>query len=894
MPRDHARRTEFRLPRSRTSVDEEVAAELAFHLEMTMKDLVRRGMSDSDARAEAQRRFGNRADIDAACRRLARERDQRRSRAEYWNELRQDASFALRQLGRAPLFTCIAICTLALGIGATACIFSVLDAVVLRPLPFPHPERIVAITPTKQGAEVGAASGAQFSAMRGLSQIFDAAAATIDGFGFTYLHGNEPLVIGGGKVTGDFLHVYGASPILGRGFLPSDDQPGAPHVVLLSHRMWLRDLAGDSTVLGRTIQLNGEAYSAIGVMPASFDMLRNGNDLWVPMQLTSAERTEYGSGFLALIGRLKPGVTIGQAAAAARAAEHTLERANPVVGGGHGMNVQEFRDQLVVNYRGRLFVLLGAVAFVLLIACVNVANLLLARGTVRAKELAIRAALGAGRARLVRQLLVESVMLTFAGAVCGVGVAFALLKGFVAIAPQEVPRLDQAGMNGAVLAFVMAVAVVTSVLIGLLPAVRGADSALQASLREGGRWSSGGGRDRLRATLVAAEVALAMTLLTGSGLLIRSAWSAQHVDPGFSAHNVFAARLLLPGTRYPDSAQVLNAYRRIEEAASRVPGVRSTALVSVAPLSNEGHMNTSADVEGSARPDGERSSVAFRLTSPNYFATLGIPILGGRDIRPTDAAGAPLVALVSKSLATKLWPGQNPIGKRIDALSFHPGPNLMEVIGVVGDVHDASLTQPVEPTLYLPFTQTPAELWPAIQRSLVLVARTNGDAGAMSKAIHHGVMSVDASLPYASSHTMDEFLAASLATERFNTLLLSTLGVIALLLAAVGIYGVVSYFVSQRTQEIGVRVALGALPKHIWRLVLGRGLAPIAFGAVFGVGLSLLTARLLREQLFGVAPTDPLTLGAVVGLLGMVALLATLVPARRAMRVAPIVALQAS
>ncbi|MGE5098696.1 MAG: ABC transporter permease, partial [Deltaproteobacteria bacterium] len=496
MRRDQARRPEFSLLRSRTSADEEVAAEFAFHLEMTMKDLIRRGMSESDARTEAQRRFGDRTAVDATCRRLARERDQRRSRAEYWHELRQDASFALRQLGRARLFTCIAICTLALGIGATVCVFSVLEAVVLRPLPFPHPERIVTIAPTKQGAEIGAASGAQFSAMLGLSQMFDAVTGTIDGFGFTFVHDNEPVVIGGGKVTAGFLHAYGASPILGRGFLPSDDQPGAPHVVLLSHRMWLRDMAGDSAVLGRTIHLNGEAYAVIGVMPSSFDMLRNGDDLWVPMQLTSVELGEYGNGFLALIARLKPGVTIGQAAAAARAAEHTLELANPVVGGGHSVNLHEFRDQLVDNYRRRLFVLLGAVGFVLLIACVNVANLLLARGTVRGKELAIRAALGAGRARLVRQLLVESVVLTLAGAALGIGVAFALLKGFVAIAPQGLPRLDQAGIDGVVLAFVLGMAVVTSVLIGLLPAVRGAGSALQANLREGGRWSSGGGGDR--------------------------------------------------------------------------------------------------------------------------------------------------------------------------------------------------------------------------------------------------------------------------------------------------------------------------------------------------------------------------------------------------------------
>src|SRR6185437_2065387 len=559
MPRDRAFPPLFAIARTRASVNEEVATELAFHLEMTMKDLIARGMGEAEARAEAQRRFGNRGEVDATCRRLARERDQRRTRAEYLDELRQDTTFALRQLGRSKLFTAIAICTLALGIGAAACIFSVLDAVVLRPLPFAHPERIVTMVPTKKGIET-ASSGAEFAAIRRQSRIFDAVAATISGFGFTYDSAGEPVVIGGAKVSADFMRVYGASPVLGRGFVSSDDVPGAPHVVVLSHRMWMRDFHSDSTILGRQIMLNGEKYAVIGVMPTSFDLLRDGDDLLTPLQLTQEELAQYGNDYLGLVGRLAPGVTVAQATAATRAAEHSLELANPAAGSGHAVNVRALRDQLVDNYRRRLFVLLGAVGFVLLIACVNVANLLLARGSVRGKELAIRAALGAGRGRLVRQLLAESSVLALAGAALGIAVAFALVKGFVAIAPVAVPRLDQAGINGVVLGFMVAAALATSVLIGVLPALRGAKSALRPNLGEGGRWSSGSGVDRVRNMLVGAEVALAMTLLSGSGLLIRSVWNAQHVDPGFSTHNVFAARLLLPGLQYPDSTRVLEAY----------------------------------------------------------------------------------------------------------------------------------------------------------------------------------------------------------------------------------------------------------------------------------------------------------------------------------------------
>jgi putative ABC transport system permease protein len=892
MSRDRPRDRQLAPPRNRFAVDREVAAELDFHLQMTMSDLMNQGMSERDARAEAASRFGDRASVDAACRQLAHERDRHRSRVEYLSELRQDAVFALRQLARSRTFAIVAICTLALGIGATACVFSLLDAVVLRPLPFNAPDRVVTLLPTKRGVEVGVAAGAELTAMRKLPDIFDAVAATVSDAGFTFSRGGEPVVVSGGKVTSDFLRVFGLSPILGRGFLPADDQPGAPHVVLLSHRMWVRDFAGDANVLGRSITLDGERYDVIGVLPQSMELIRDRDALFVPMQLTSKQLDTYGDRSMNLVARLAPGATLARANAAATTAEERLAQRFPTAGAGIGMEVHEYQDDLVGSYRDRLLVLLGAVGFVLLIACVNVANLLLSRGTARAKELAIRAALGAGRGRLVRQLLVESLVLGVAGAALGVAVAYGLLRGFVLISPSDVPRIDQARIDGWVLAFTLVVAVASGLLIGLIPAVRSATAALNAMLREGGRWSSGGGRDRLRAVLVACEVALAMTLLTGAGLLIRTAISVQRVDPGFTARRIFAGRLMLPAAQYPDSASDVDAFRRIDDAVARVPGVTSAALVSLAPLSGEGHMTTSAGAEGSTVIEGDRPSVDFRLISPGYFATFGIPLAEGRDFARTDAANSPPVAIVSKSLAKKLWPGESAVGKRVDALGATGHPNLMEVVGVVGDLHDLSLATPIKPAVYLPYTQTPGALWNGMQRSLVVVAQTAGDPHASIKAIHAAVMSVDASLPFASEYTMDQLLHSSVAAARFNTLLLSALGTIALLLASVGIYGVVSFFVSQRTQEIGVRLALGALPRHIWRLVLGRGLLPIAGGAAVGMVLSLATTRLLRGQLYGIGTNDPITLIGVALLLLLVAVAATLIPARRAMRVPPVVALQ--
>jgi predicted permease len=877
----------------RPRVEEEVDTELAFHVDMVIQTLIADGMAPNDARAEAVRRFGDIAVVAAECRRYGRQRDRNRSRAEYLAELRQDVAFTLRHLRRARGFAATATITLALGIGATAAVFSVLYAVVLQPLPFADPGSVVHVLPTRRGDIDQIVSGAEFAAIRERRDAFAHVAAVGDG-GFTLTGLGPPELVPGALVSADYFRVLGISPSIGRGFLAADDVEGAPPVAIVSHRLWARRFNADTSLVGRTIRLDDEPYTVIGVMPAAFDATGTGNDLWSPRRLTTEQLGSNSGRYLRVVARLAPGVTLARAGDAASAALRAVAERTPSASQSVGAVVRRHIDVVVGGLRQRLLVLSGAVGFVLLIACVNVANLLLARGAVRARELAIRAALGAGRGRIVRQLLAETLVLGLGGAMAGVIVAYGLVKALVALGPEDVPRLDQARVNGTVLALTLGVALVSSVVVGLVPAIRSASPALQSALRDGARGAStGAGRERLRALLVAAEVALAMTLLIGSGLLIRTAWHLQHVDPGFNPSHVLTARLLLPKARYSDPGHITRTYEQVRAAAAQIPGVQRAALVSVVPLSGD-ILGTRITPEGKELTPDERIEVDIRYASPDYFAAMGMPMLDGRDFVRTDDAGAVPVAILSASLARKLWPGERATGRRLDAMSEKRGsPNWMTVVGVVADVHSSALNVDATPTLYMPFTQTPPGMWNATARSLVLVARTVSTPESAVRELQRAVMSVDASLPLVDVTTMESLLSKSVATSRFNTLLLTALGALALALASVGVYSVVAYFVSQRTREIGVRMALGATPRDIWQLVLSRGLRPIFWGALVGGALSLATVGLLREQLYGVQPQDPPTLLMVVATLFFVALIATFVPARRAMRVTPARALAA-
>lgn len=878
----------------RTSVADEVERELAFHLEMTTRQLVEQGMSPTNARAEAERRFGDSAAIDAECRRYGEERDDRARRAEYRHELRQDVTFATRQLLRTRSFTTVAVLTLALGIGATAAVFSALDAVALRPLPYPDADRITVVQPTRKGVATDP-SPPEFFALRDVPAFTHVAAAVLQA-GITMRLGDVPEMLAGGRVSADYFAVFGARPFIGRTFTRDEDAPGRSNVAVISYRLWMSHFDGDRGVVNRVVDLDGTAHTILGVMPASFDLKRGSEDVWTPIAFEPDDATKYGEHYLKVFARLRPGVTPAQAAAASVPVERALSERLPYRTfntSDYGVVVNRFRDTLVGNYQALLLVLLGAVGFVLLIACGNVANLLLARGSARTKELAIRAALGAGSGRILRQLLTESLLLGVTGALAGLIVAFGLLRVILGVSPEDIPRLEQASIDWRVLAFTLGVALLAAIVFGLVPALRAARPQLQQTLREGGRGSVT--RDRLRPVLVAAEVALAITLLVGSGLLIRSAWLMQQIDPGFDPRGVLTSRLLLPAARYPTAATITRAYGEIRDEASRIPGVRFAALTSVAPLSGS---SMQSSVEGEGRPPDDKSPQAnVRFTSNGYFDAMRIPLLAGRDIARSDNANAPGVAVINEALARLLWPNVDPrdaLGRGIAGVAAKDGPKYRTVVGVVGNIHDAALNEKPVPEFYIPYEQTPEMMWPLIQRSLVVVVRgpsTPGAAEALARPLARAVARVDPSLPLTETKSMNEFLRGSLATARMNTVLLSLLGGIALVLAMVGIYGVVSYFVNQHVHEIGVRMALGATPGSIWAFVMRRGLVPIVAGLIVGIALSLVTTNVLRTQLYGVTAHDPATLSGVGSLLLVIAILAMYVPARRAMRVAPIVAL---
>jgi predicted permease len=822
------------------------------------------------------------------------ERDQKARRAEYFGELRHDVAFAIRQLGRARSFAAVAIITLALGVGATAAVFSALDAVVLRPLPFDHVERIVEIRTTRRG-EPDSPSTPEFVALR-RAGIFEHVSAAIAGGGMTITGTDLPEIISSARVTSDFFSVFGQQPLLGRAFGPEEDQLGAPNVVVISHRLWTSRYNSDRGIIGRTLQLEGVPYTVIGVMPASFDFMRDTEDIWVPLAFTP-EQLLSGARFFRTLARLKASKTLGQSQSEAIAveratAERSPSRTTPIAE--YGVVLKPFVDQLIGSF-GKLFVtLLGAVGFVLLIACSNVANLLLARGAARGKELAIRAALGAARARIVRQLLTESLVLALVGATLGLGVAFGLQRLILSVSPANIPRLEQATIDWRVLAFTLMLAVVSCLFFGLVPALSAAGPRLQGAIREGGR-QSGVSRDRVRGLLVAAEVALAITLLVGSGLLIRSAMLMQRVDPGFEPRGVLTSRLMLPDAHYSTADAVTRFYSTLRDEAARMPGVQFAALTSIVPMSNS-QMQSPILAEGESATK-DQPSANLRIASGGYFETMGMRLLAGRDLNDRDVASTPMVIVVNEALVKKLWPTlslRDAVGKRINALSKRNESTLRTIAGVVNDIHDAALDQPARPEFYVPLEQTPPGLWQYMARSMVLVVRatnTNVDASTLEKPLRRVVAQLDKSLPIAESRTMTSYLKGSLETARMNTLLLSLLGGIALALAMVGIYGVVSYFVSQRTQEIGIRMALGASPSLIWQYVMRRGLTPIIAGLIVGLVLSSATTTVLRGQLYGVTGHDPLTLGGVAVLLLLVGIVASYVPARRAMRVPPVVAL---
>ena len=842
------------------------------------------------ARAKAIGRFRDIQRVNNTCRRIGEGRERDMRRAEWIHELAQDARYGVRQLARMPGFTTVAALTLAIGIGATTAIFSIVHAVVLRPLPFREPDQLVRVYSQQRGAD-GSAAAANFIAWREQARSFERI-APVEFRNFTLISADRPPEqVTASRVSADYFPMLGVRPIIGRVFSADEDQAGRGNVVLLSDGFWRERFASDSTVVGQTIRLNAIEHVIVGVVPSSADAIGSDAGVWVPIAFTPEERADSRKGYLDVLARLRPGVTIAQAqqemSAIAKRLETQLEENR-----GRGVRVASLTEVYVGAYRSRLLILLGAVAFVLLIACVTVANLLLARGAGRGKEIAIRAALGAGRGRVLRQLLTESLVLALIGGAAGLAFAFWAVRALRAAAPEDVPRLEQAGLDAATLGFALGITLLSSIVFGIVPALRTARSNLQGALREGGRGSGVATRDRLRQLLVAAEVALSLMLLVGAGLLIRSAILLERVEPGFVSDRVFTAWMSLPEARYDSVESVIRAYDRIVTEVRSEPGVESAAGVTIIPVIG---VSAQASFVPEGRTDDPSNAVSFnfRIATPGLFRTFGIPIKQGRDFDDRDVAGAPCVLIVNETGARTAWPNESAIGKGIPGVRGPTGERQRcTVIGIVGDAHDDGLREPVRPQLYYASAQAPVVLWRAMQRSMFIVARTTGDPRTMTKQLQAAVARVDPTLPLFNVRSMDERLSRSLATGRFNTLLLTTLGVVGLVLAAVGIYGVVAYFVTQRTGEIGLRMALGATPGRVVRLVVGQGMRPVVLGIVVGAALAVAASRLLGSLVFGIGTTDPVTFALVPVVLAGVAFLASVVPARRATRVEPTQALQ--
>jgi predicted permease len=876
----------------RPTVDEEVAGEIAFHIEMRTRELGARGLAPAEARAEALRRFGDVERVARECRTLGRQRDHAMHRTQYLAELRQDLAFAVRTLRRVPAVTLTAVLMLALGIGATATIFGALHAVVLRPLPFPEQDRVTLVTETWRGERSGASPGTLTTWVREARSFSALAAARYTSFNLA--DAEAPERVTGARVGDGFFRAFGVRPALGRLFLPEEDRPGRAQVVVLSHRLWTRRFGADPRVVGTTVRLSGAPHTVVGVTPAWLDYTTDSEELWVPLALTAEQQADYGEHSLYAYGRLKPGVTLAQADAEIAAITRRVIEREPRFMRGRGGGVERVADVAVEDYRPRLLTLLGAVVLVLLIACGNVANLLLARGVARGREVAVRAALGAGRGRIVRQLLAESLAIALAGAALGVALAHVGIRLLVSQSPEGVPRLADARVDGAVVLFAFGLAVASSLAAGLVPALRASRPALYAALREGGRGvRTGGTRDRVRTTLVVGEVALALTLLVGAGLLVRSAVALQRVDPGFDPRGVLAARVTLPRAGYADPERAKRAFVRMAEELAARPGVQVAAAATAIPLGAGGGSN-GLFAEGKAETPENMVDARRVIVTPGYFAAMRVRLRRGRLLGARDVAGAPRVVVISETLARRAFGGQDPIGRRLSCCEGDTPARWKEVVGVVADVHSRGLGEQPPPEFYLPAEQAPAAAWEWNGFNLWLVARGAGDAdgGALAASVRGAVRAVDRTAPVFSSATMAERMRASLAAERFNTQLLGALGVAGLALAAAGIYSVLSYFAGQRRQEIGVRVTLGATAGDVLVLVARQGLVLVLAGVALGTVGALAATRVLEDALFGVTGRDPLTFASVAALLVAVGGAASLIPARRATRIEAAVVLR--
>ena len=802
----------------------------------------------------------------------------------------QDLLFGARVLLKNPGFTAVVVLTLALGIGANTAIFSVVNAVLLRPLPYQEPDRIVSLSSYRRG-RLGQISPANFLDWREQNRTSAQMAAIFTRDANLSSNGEAermPFAI----TSANFFQVMGVQPGLGRTFLPEEEIAGHAPVVIISHGLWQQRFASDLKIIGQSLTIDGQSYSVVGVAPAGFQYPAE-TQIWSPPRRIVPELNQNigdetrvrGLGYLSAVARLKPGVTVKQAQVEMDAIAARLEQAFPDANKNVTVKVTALQEKLVGDIKPALLVLLGAVGCVLLIACANIANLLLTRATTRQKEFAIRSALGANRWRVIRQLLTESVLLSLLGGAVGLLLAMWGVDVLKALSAAQLPRASEIGLDAQLLAFTCLISCLTGIIFGLAPALQTSKLDLTQALKDEGRGTGGGARhNRLRSALVVVEVALSLVLLVGAGLLFRSFLRLQQVKLGFEPQQVLTMKIAPAGEQYRDDGQLMAFYRQVVERLEILPGVKAAGAINTLPLA-KGPLYRFFYAGRPAPEPGKEPTANFRIASPDYFRAMSIPLIAGRAFAAADKADAPRVALINQALARRDFPDQNPIGQRLSFGRAQDTPTWLEIVGVVGDVSSDELKNGPQPEVYQSYLQT-------FMPQMSFIIRAEQEPLSFAAVVQHEVRAVDKYQPVADLKTMEQIVSESIAQPRFNLLLLGVFAAIAVLLAAVGIYGVMSYAVTQRTREIGIRLALGAETKDVLKLVLGQGMVL----TLIGVGMGLLAAygltRLMEKLLFGISPTDPMTFALIALLLMGVAFVACYLPARRAMKVDPMVALR--
>ncbi|HEX7317680.1 MAG TPA: ABC transporter permease [Pyrinomonadaceae bacterium] len=878
MPRlDSLRRSLF----DRERLDRDLAEELDAYLEMLVEAKMAEGLKPVEARRAALIELGGMDQV--------KERVREVRVGHFLGTVWQDMRYGVRTLIKSPAFTVVAVLSLALGIGANTAIFSVVNGILLRPLPYPEAERIVAVwhTPPQDsfpGMKRFSVSPGNYLDWKEQSRAFEQMA--IYGYaGLSLSGGNgDPVPVTGAAVSSDFFSVLRTEAFKGRTFSPDEEQIGRDQVVVLGNGLWRRAFGADPNLVGRTVNLNSRSFTVVGIMPAGFEFPQEA-ELWVPLAWDAEERQTRAIHDYLVVARLKQDASLAQAQAEMSTISVRLEQQYPEANKGWGAVVIPLHEDLVGDVRLALLMLFSAVGFVLLIACANVANLMLARGANRKKEIALRIALGATRGRIVRQLLCESVLLSVVGGLLGL-----LLAGWggqllVRLSAGSLPNTAEVGVDAWALGFTLLVSLAAGVLAGVAPALQFSKNELAETLKQGtGRSAAGSVRQRTRKALVVCEVAMSLILLIGAGLMIRSFWKLQDVNPGFDVSNTLTLSVGLPSTRYPEPQQQLAFHDRVMEQIRALPGVVSVGSTTTIPLTGGGSKQPFT-VEGRpAPPVSEQPLAQTRYVSPDYFSAMGIPLKQGRPFEDRDRDGSPQVVIISEAMARHFWPGEDPVGKRLTA-SFHEKQGPREIVGVVGDVKSRGLDDEAASTMYLPFRQAPRP-W------ITFVARTASDPEGFIQPLSKAVYAVDSEQALSSVRTMEQVLTESLSGRRFYMTLLMTFAGLALALAAVGVYGVMNYSVMLRRRELGIRIALGARGLDVLRLVLGQGLALTLIGVGVGMAGAYALTRLMASLLYGVTATDFLTYGSVSGVIILVGLLASFLPARRATKVDPMIALR--